>query len=176
MRTSSKRDTAASSSERLDHFRPAKCGRADRRRRARRASRNRTATRRDCAAHAIAAAPRSSTSAAIVGRDGQHAKGLPAELLLVLLGGMGGEIGAHLFFEAGLPEGIRPHDRHGAAVDLDHEIATRAIGKLQTEREIRHEADVVHDAAMRERDPQRKWIARGDALIREASRPSRRDG
>ena len=47
---------------------------------------------------------------------------------LVLLGGMRGEIGAHLLLEARLHE-IAAGDRHGAAVDLDHEVAARAVGK-----------------------------------------------
>ena len=55
--------------------------------------------------------------AAMVGRDGEHSKCFPSELPLVLFAGMGRQIRAHFFFEAGLSKGIRAHDRHSAAVE-----------------------------------------------------------
>ena len=59
----------------------------------------------------------------MVGRHGEQAKGFPSELPLVLSRGMRGQVRAHLFFKAGLPERVGSHHRHGAAVDLDHEMA-----------------------------------------------------
>src|SRR5271165_7535369 len=60
---------------------------------------------------------------AMVGRYGEHPEGLPSEMLLVLFGGMRRQVRAHFFFETGLSKGIRPYHRHGAAIDLDHELA-----------------------------------------------------
>ena len=107
--------------------------------------------------------------AVMVGRNRQHPERLPSELPLVLFCGMRRQVRAHFFFEACLPKGIRPHHRHGAAVDLDHEMTAGDIGKHEPERKIRDKSHFVRDAPMRERDAQRKWIAGGNALIREGS-------
>ena len=101
--------------------------------------------------------------AVMVGRHGEHPKGFSSELPLGLFGRMRGQVGAHFFFEAGLSKGIRSHHRHRAAVDLDREMAARAVGEREPEHEIRHEPHVVVEAPMRERDAQREWIAGGDA-------------
>src|SRR5208283_4844898 len=58
---------------------------------------------------------------------------------------------------------------HGAAVDLDREMAACAIGKRETERKIRHERHFVVDTPMRERNAQGEWIPASDALIGEGS-------
>ena len=105
--------------------------------------------------------------AVVVGGDGEHAKRFPSEMLLVLFPGMGRQVGPHFFFEAGLSKGIRSHHRHRAAVDLDREMAARAVGEREPEHEIRHEPHFVVDAPMRERDVQREWITAGNALVRE---------
>ena len=89
-----------------------------------------------------------------VGRDGQYAKSLPAEILLVLLAGVGGEIRPHLALEARLQK-IGAGNGHRAAVDLDHKAAAGAIGKLQTEHKIRDKPDLMHGSVMCEADAER---------------------
>ena len=48
---------------------------------------------------------------------------LSSRMALMLFGGMSDEIGAHLLLEARL-RGIAADDRHSAAIDLNHEVAT----------------------------------------------------
>jgi hypothetical protein len=84
--------------------------------------------------------------AVLVGGDGQHAKGLPAEMALMLLGGIGGEIDAHPALEAGLQK-IGSGDRHGAAVSLDHEAAAGAVRKSETESSSRTAGNRIVETA-----------------------------
>lgn len=74
-------------------------------------------------------------------------------------GGVRGEIGAHLFHKAGLGE-IAADDRHGAAVNLDHEEAAGAVGEGETEHEVGDKADVARRAALRKFYFQRKGVVR----------------
>ena len=96
--------------------------------------------------------------AVFISRHGEYAKRFPAELPLVLLGGVGGEVAAHFSLEAGLGI-IRPDDGHRAAVDLDHETTAGPVGELQTERKIRDDANVVDRTLVRKANAQAKRIA-----------------
>ena len=91
-------------------------------------------------------------SAVMISRDGQHTERLPAEVPLVLLGGVGREIGAHLPLEACLSD-IAADNRHGAAIDLDHEATEGAIGQHETKDQIGHKADVMERALVRDLHP-----------------------
>src|SRR5205823_1292431 len=69
---------------------------------------------------------------------------------------------------------VGAHDRHGATIDLDHEVATGAAGEHETERKIGNDSDLLQHALVRDFRPQGKWIAsiegligeRGDQLVR----------
>ena len=98
---------------------------------------------------------------------GEHAKGFPSEMLLVLFRGMRGEIGEHLAFEACLQK-IGAGDGHCAAVDLDHEGMAGIVWELQPEDEVGEEANLVHDSLVRELDAQGERIARGARLLRKS--------
>ena len=102
----------------------------------------------------------------LVGRDGEHAKGLPAEMLLVLFRGMRGEIGAHFPLDARLQK-IGAGDGHRAAVDLDHKGMAGAVRELESEDEVGDEPDLVHDSLVRELHAQRQRIACGASLLGE---------
>ena len=100
-----------------------------------------------------------------IGCHREHAERLPTKTSLVLLGRIRGEIRSHLPLEACL-QNIRSHYGHRAAVDLDHETAARAIEKLQTERKIRHQTNLMLGAFVRHPYAHRKWIAGVERLIR----------
>ena len=107
------------------------------------------------------------TNAEVVGRYGEHAKGFPSELPLVLSGGVRCEIGAHLALEARLQK-IGAGDGHRAAIDLDHKGMVRAIGKLQPEGQVGDKANLVHDSLVRELHAQRQRIVCGARLLRKS--------
>ena len=94
------------------------------------------------------------TRTMFVGRYGEHAKSLPAEMPLMQLAGMRGEIRAHLALEACLKK-IGAGDGHRTAVDLDHEASAGAIGKLQTERKIGDEPNLMHSSVVRDAHAER---------------------
>src|SRR5229473_6840018 len=91
--------------------------------------------RRGCEEHGADAMPPSSILCAAISRDDKHAKILPPKLTLVLLRGMRRKVNSHLALEAGLI-GIGSFDRHRAAVDLNYEIPTSAVGKVQAKDKI----------------------------------------
>ena len=101
----------------------------------------------------------------LVGGDGEHAKCFPSKLPLVLSRGMRRQVRAHFFFEAGLSKGIRPHHRHGAAIDLDHEGMAGTVRELESEDEVGDETDLVHDSLVRKLHAQRQRIAGGASLV-----------
>jgi len=104
----------------------------------------------------------------MIGRHSEDPEGLPPESALVLLVGVRREVRAHLPLEAGVGD-IVSRDRHGAAIDLYHEAAARAVRKLKAERKIGNEADVVRAPVMREADSQREGLAHATCLLRERS-------
>ena len=100
----------------------------------------------------------------MIGRDCKHTKRFPAEVPFVLLCRVCGEIGAHFPLEACLPD-IAADDRHGAAIDLDHEATAGAIGQHKAEDKIGHKSDVMEAALVRDLHAERKGIACAERLI-----------
>ncbi len=101
-----------------------------------------------------------------VSSEDEDTEALPSELALVLLDRVGGEVAPHLPLDAGLDQ-IGPADRHRPAVDLDHEIAARAVSQSQPEDEVGNDTEIVAKAAMRDANAKRERIALAERLIRE---------
>ena len=92
--------------------------------------------------------------AMLVGRDGEHAKSLPAEMPLMQFAGVRGQIRAHLALEACL-QNIAAGYGHCATINLDHEASAGAVGIFQTERKIWDKPDLMHGSVVRDAHAER---------------------
>ena len=131
-------------------------GRADRQREAHQTWRTGTATHRGCGGRG---APRNASFIDCMRRWSvvtvSTRKFFQPNCRSCCLRGMRGEIDAHFLLEARLVR-IGAAYRHRAAIDLDHEIPSRAVGKLKAEDKIGNHADLAHLAAMRQLRSQRE--------------------
>src|SRR5436190_1343853 len=104
-------------------------------------------------------------SAVMIGRDCKHANAIPSEMPLVVFPGVGCEVRAHLALKTRLQE-VTAHNRHGAAVDLHHEIPAGGVRKLQPEDKVGHEANLADRALLGDFYAHREWTAFAERLVR----------
>jgi hypothetical protein len=88
-----------------------------------------------------------------IGSYYKHAEGFPAELSLVLPGGICVKICSHLSLKAGLPN-VRTDDRHRPAIDFNEEATARAIPIAQAEDKVWDDSNFEDRAVVGDRRAQ----------------------